>query len=177
MKSEENSKASFLVIFILTLLSISSLMMFLFIFEFWGNYKVIKHENEFKKIKVKIDSSKTSTSRSGKSSSSSSSTTYYFNKGAFLMTQDTKGILLNYTSYGYEINEYISEHKDSLNIWYLDDKTAKFAYEDQRKIDISEELENNKRVSIYFLLYVIFTLIVIKFRNQIFKKNPKENNN
>jgi hypothetical protein len=171
MESEEKSKYSFLIILVLTLFSISTLMMFFFIFEFSDNYKIIKHKNEFKKIKVKIDSSVVSYSRSGRNSSSSSSTSYYFNKGSYFNVQDTKGILFNYNSPIYEIEDYRTKHSDSLNVWYFNTKIVKFASENQVKIDVSEEVENNKRVTIYFLIYVVFVLIVIKFRNGIFKQH------
>ncbi|PXY47227.1 hypothetical protein DMB68_08800 [Flavobacterium hydrophilum] len=142
-------------------------MTFLFIFEFTDNYKIIKHEKQFKKIKVKIDSTKTSSSRSGKSSATSTSTTFYFNKGSILTNQDRKGIILNHQSYEQEIYEYMTDHQDSLYIWNLDHKTSKFAYEDQKNINISEEIENNNRIKIYFVVYIFFLVLFLKVRNRI----------
>ncbi|CAD0006690.1 hypothetical protein [Flavobacterium chungangense] len=96
---KENTKSSILSLLLIGLLLFSTFMTFLFIFEFTDNYKIIKHEKQFKKIKVKIDSTKISSSRSGKSSSTSTSTTFYFNKGSILTNQDRKGIILNHQSY------------------------------------------------------------------------------
>ncbi|MEA9412247.1 hypothetical protein [Flavobacterium sp. PL02] len=170
MKSEENSKPSFLAIAIMALFSVSTLMMFLFIFDFSNNYKIIKHENEFKKLKVKIDSSVISNTRSGRSSSTSSSTFYYFNKGSYLSVQDTKGILFDYNSSNEYINEYMTNHMDSLNVWYLNKVTVKYAPEDQTIIDVSEEIETNQKIAFYFLIYIVFVFFTIKFKNRIFKK-------
>ena len=166
MKQEHNLSQSFFTIIALTLLSIYTLMVFLFIFEFSDNYKFIKHKNEFKKIKVKIDSTKTSSTRSGKSSASSTLTTFYFKKGHLLSATETEGIILNKKSYEQEINEYMFNHQDSLNIWYLDNQTAKFAYEDQKKLDISEEVKNNNKLKIYFIIYILLLSLFLKFRNK-----------
>ena len=174
MKSEENSKPSLLAIVIMTLFSISTLMMVLFIFEFSSNYKIIKEQNQFKKIKVKIDSSEAIRSSSGKSSSSSYTTYYYFDKGSSLKIQDTKGALFSYNSPNYEIQKYMSNHMDSINLWYLNKKNIKYAPENEIKINTSEESGNNLRVSFYFLIYVIFTTLVFKFKNQIFKKEESK---
>jgi hypothetical protein len=54
-----------------------------------------------------------------------------------------------------------------LNIWYLNKNTMKYAYENQKTIDISEEIENNIRVLIYFLIYIASLLLIIKFKSKI----------
>ncbi|MFB9080342.1 hypothetical protein ACFFLS_19600 [Flavobacterium procerum] len=164
MKQENTN--SFLSIVFISILGFSTFMILLFIFEFKDNYQIIKHEKEFKKIKVKIDSTKTSSTRSGTNSSSSSSTTFYFKNGS-LNNQDIKGVILNHQSYEQEIYEYMAKHQDSLHIWYLDNVISKFAYEDQKKINISEEIENNNKMKIFFFVYIISLLVYIKFRNKI----------
>lgn len=162
-----NSNPTIIAVILITALSISTLMMFMFVFEFYGNYNIIKNQNEFSKTKVKIDSSEVSYSRSGKSSSSSSTTYYYFNKGCYISTQDTKGILFKYKDVSSDIEEYMSNHMDTINIWYLNKKTAKYAYGNQKKVDISEETENNKRVIIFSLIYITYLLLIIKYKSKI----------
>jgi hypothetical protein len=163
---QENTKTSIASVLLIALIGFSSFMVLIFILEFADNYKIITNENQFKKMKVKIDSTNTSSTRSGKSSASSTSTTFYFKKGHLLSTSESKGIILNKTSYQQEINEYMSDHQDSLNIWYLDNNTAKFAYEDQKKIDISEEVKNNNNLKIFFLIYILLLSLFLKFKNK-----------
>lgn len=163
---QENTKTSIASVLLIALIGFSSFMVLIFILEFADNYKIITNENQFKKMKVKIDSTNTSSTRSGKSSASSTSTTFYFKKGHLLSPSESKGIILNKTSYQKEINEYMSDHQDSLNIWYLDNNTAKFAYEDQKKIDISEEVKNNNNLKIFFLIYILLLSLFLKFKNK-----------
>lgn len=167
MKSHTNSNPTIIAVILISVLLISTFMMFLFIIEFCNNYSIIKNQNEFSKTKVKIDSSEVSYSRSGKSSSSSYTTYYYFNKGHYISTQDTKGILFKYKDISSDIEEYMATHRDTINIWYLNSKTAKYAYENQKKIDTSEETENNKRVIIFSLIYIIYLLLLIKYKSKI----------
>jgi hypothetical protein len=167
MKSKNSSNPTIIALLIISLISVSTFMMFMFIFEFSDNYKIIKHKNQFKKIKVKIDSTEASYTRSGKSSSSSLVTYYYFNNKCYMGVQDTKGILFSYKDQSPNINEYMSNHMDSLNIWYLNKDIMKYAFENQKEVDVSEEVENNKRVIIYFLIYVISLLLIIKFKSKI----------
>lgn len=166
MNTTSNSKPSFGTIIILTWIAISTFAIFLFAFGFWDNYTFIKYKNQFEKIKVKIDSSKVFTTRSGKSSSTSSSTCFYFNKGCFLSVKETKGILLNYNDPTEDIYNFMSNHRDSINLWYLNKDMMKYAYENQRKIDVSEEEGNNKRIVIYFLIYIISILLIIKLKTK-----------
>jgi|GEM_PF-3103766 len=164
---QENTKTSIASVLLIALIGFSSFMVLIFILEFADNCKIITNEKQFKKIKVKIDSTKTSSTRSGKSSASSTSTTFYFKKGHLLSTSKSEGIILNKTSYQQEINEYMSNHQDSLNIWYLDNNTAKFAYDGQKKIDISEEVKNNNNLKIFFLIYILLLSLFLKFKSKI----------
>ncbi|MBF7089940.1 hypothetical protein IUY40_00045 [Flavobacterium sp. ALJ2] len=167
MKSKNSSNPTIIALIIISLISVSTFMMFMFIFEFSNNYKIIKLQNQFKKIKVKIDSSEVSYTRSAKSSSSTTTYYYYFNNECTMGIQDAKGILFSHKNLNPDINEYMSNHMDSLNVWYLNKNTVKYAYENQKKIDVSEEVENNKRVIFYFLIYIISLLLTIKFKSKI----------
>ncbi|MDQ6472980.1 hypothetical protein RB619_20260 [Flavobacterium sp. LHD-80] len=118
---------------------------------------------------MKIDSSRSSTSKGG-----SISTYFYFNKGSFLKPTTGSGLGLKYQSYEPEINEYMAKHHDSVYIWYLDRGTSKYAYEDQKSVIISQEIENNETIKIYFLIYIVFLFLVIILRNA-FKSNVTTN--
>lgn len=147
----------------LTYVIISTFLILLLSFEYFDNYKIISHKNQTEKIKVKIDSLGTSFTRSGKSSSSTSSTNYYFNGGLFLEIQNTKGFLLKYEDPTEKIEEFMSHHKDSLNLWVFNKVAVKFADEKEKEIDVSMEVENNKRIIFYFLSYIV-SLLIIKLK-------------
>jgi len=164
MKPKDNSPSVFAVITTI-ILCFSTICIIILVMQFTFNYKIIKHEKDFKKIKVKIDSSKSSTSKGG-----TRSTYFYFNKGSFLRPHNGSGFGLKHQSHEIEINEYMAKHHDSVYIWYLDRGTSKFAYEDQKNIVISQEIENNQTIKIYFLIYIVFLVLVIKLR-YTFKSN------
>ncbi|MFD1604978.1 hypothetical protein ACFSJW_00130 [Flavobacterium artemisiae] len=155
-QKSQNDGKSFLSVLLLAILGFSSFTAILFIIEFSDNYKVIKNEKEFTKIKVKIDSTKISSTRSGKSSSSLKSTNHYFNNGN----------VLNHESHESEISEYMAKHNDSLYIWYLDNKTSRFAYEDQKNINVSQEIERNNKLKIYIAICIIPIVLFLRFRKK-----------
>ncbi|MBW1655698.1 hypothetical protein [Flavobacterium quisquiliarum] len=157
MKQESQDEGkSYLSILLLLVLVFPSFMAFLFAMEFSDNYKVIKNEKAFRKIKVKIDSTKTSSTRSGKSSSIKS-INHYFNKGN----------VLNHESYESEISEYMSKHNDSLYIWYLDNRLSRFAYENQKSINVSQEIERNNKLKTYIVICILPLLLFLIFRNKL----------
>ncbi|MBS7233040.1 hypothetical protein KHA90_18620 [Flavobacterium psychroterrae] len=154
---------SFKGIILLAFICFSTFFILLISFEFYDNYKIISHRTKIKKIKVKIDSSQTLTTRSGKSSSSSSTINYYFKKGLILSVPETKGFLLEYENPTQEINDYMQNNKDSLNLWILDNKAIKYAYDNEKEINVTLEESNNKMIIFYYVLYII-SMLIIKFK-------------
>ena len=63
----------------------------------------------------------------------------------------------------------MSHHNDSLNLWVLNKVAVKFANDKEKQIDVSIEIENNKRIIFYFLFYII-SLVIVKLN---FKKQRK----
>ena len=166
MNTISNTNPSFKGIIVITFVAISTFLIFMLSFDYFDNYKIISHKSRIEKIKVKIDSLVISSTRSGKSSSSTS-TNYFYNGGLFLAVQDTKGFLLKYENPTEKIYDYMSHHNDSLNLWVLNKVAVKFANDKEKQIDVSIEIENNKRIIFYFLFYIISLVIVkLNFKKQ-----------
>ena len=77
--------------------------------------------------------------------------------------------LLKYENPTEKIYDYMSHHNDSLNLWVLNKVAVKFANDKEKQIDVSIEIENNKRIIFYFLFYII-SLVIVKLN---FKKQRK----
>ena len=165
MNTISNSSSSIKGIIVITFVVISTFLIFLLSFEYFDNYKIISHKSQIQKIKVKIDSLEISATRSGKSSSSASSTNYFFNDGSLLSVKNTKGFLLKYEDPTEKIHAFMSQHNDSLNLWILNKVAVKFANEKETEIDVSIEVENNKRITIYYIFYII-SLVTIKLKRK-----------
>lgn len=167
MASTNNSEYSIRTILIIAFIFMYSFMILIMSINWLDNYKIIKHKSEFKKIKVKIDSSTVFSNSSGKSSGGAPTTSYYFNKGSSLKIKDTKEVLLKYENPTEKIQDFMSNHNDSLYVWILKKEVVKFANENEKRIDVSEEVENNKRIIIYFSIWVIVILLAIKLKSKI----------
>ncbi|OMQ09285.1 hypothetical protein [[Flexibacter] sp. ATCC 35103] len=163
MSTTNSFSESFKGIIILAFISFSTFFIFLISFEFYDNCKIIYNQSDITKIKVKIDSLQISSNRTGKSSSNSSSRNYYFNKGLIFQVPETKGFLLKYENPTEQINDYMQKHKDSLNLWVLNKKAVKYAYDDEKEINVSLEESNNRMIIFYFILYII-SMLIIKFK-------------
>jgi hypothetical protein len=123
----------------------------------------IKNKENFKKVKIKIDSVYI---HGNSDRYSTKEYQQFFSKNIYLFELDK-----NYDSkplFGSkrkflldEVNHYRKEHHDSINIWYLNDNFILYANESEKSINLSEKIENVNSLKIQFTICVSFVLIIL----------------
>lgn len=124
----------------------------------------IKNKENFKKIKIKIDSVRISHLH-GSDRHSTDENYEFFNKKnrIFVLGKDyNKPIFTPNRKFEVdEVNQYRKEHHDSIYVWYLDENFIQYARENEKEINLSKRIENVYSIKIKFIICIGLVLIIL----------------
>lgn len=124
----------------------------------------ITEKDNFKKIKIKIDSVHIFNFR-GSDKHSTDETHELFNNGNIIINLSKdydKPIFTPNRKFEIdEVDQYMKMHHDSINIWYLNKDIIQYARENEKQIDLSHKIERLHTMNINLIIWAVLILITI----------------
>jgi hypothetical protein len=144
--------------------------------EYKRDQNFIKNKENFKKIKIKIDSVRIRHLPGGRDRHSTDEDHEFFNKKnrIFVLRKDyDKPIFTPNRKFEVdEVNKYRKEHHDSILVWYLDENFIQYARENEKEINLSEKTNDLNKKNIEYAICMSLVLIILSVF--LYKKNKSK---